>query len=345
METFCAAPLYRTVENGLEISTRSCSRVLYDIGKCDASYLYLNERFLYTFACPIGSSETEERKEETFLVTTTTPPISFNRSTNFSFLRGSRNSSNNSNILQFSESNTTSNSSNTTKNSSLVFVYSVKKTEKEENSGTGNPIQPAFATTLIVVFTTMSVLSLAVLLYFKMKNNKAEKKKLKRPSSVMPEIVRQGPSSIQKEVRAVLNKIIKTICRWNGQEPYRQRAPKSAPETAPPVPPRPPQGFVNKRSETLQFIRQTNPHLGRPHSTIQKVLNKPVFNLQEEGKRRANLLKREAELERMRQERRKKSKRFQRIVRLRELHKKNGKEGSAKKEEQLEKQPAVKKNA
>ncbi len=62
METFCAAPLYRTVESGLEISTRSCSRVLYDIGKCDASYLYLNERFLYTFACPIGSSEVEEQE-------------------------------------------------------------------------------------------------------------------------------------------------------------------------------------------------------------------------------------------------------------------------------------------
>jgi hypothetical protein len=154
----------------------------------------------------------------------------------------------------------------------------------------------------------------------------------------MPEIVRHGPSSVKREVKAVLNKMIKTVCRWNGEEPYRQRAPKKAPESAPPVPPRPPSQSFGKRIETLQFLRQTNPHVRpQPHSAIQKALQKPALNFQEEGQRRADILKREAELERRRQERRKKSQRFQRIVRLRELHKKNGEEGSAvEKEKALE---------
>ena len=339
MESLCAAPLYRTVENGLEISTRSCSQVLYDIGNCDASYLYLNDRFLYTFACPIGPSEIEEKKGETFLVTTTTTPPRFNQS-NRTFLRGkvNRNSSNTtSNTTTTTEyKNTTDHNetTNTTSNASAVFVYSIKK-ENKNNNGTGNPIQPAFAVTLIVVFSFMSVLSFAVLLYFRRKKKEEGKKTTqRRASSIMPEIVRHGPSSVKKEVRAVLNKMIKTVCRWNGEEPYRQRAPKSAPESAPPVPPRPPRQSFGKRIETLQFLRQTNPHVRpKPHSAIQKALQKPALNFQEEGQRRADILKREAELERRRQERRKKSQRFQRIVRLRELHKKNGEEGSAKKEE------------
>ena len=334
MESLCAAPLYRTVENGLEISTRSCSQVLYDIGNCDASYLYLNERFLYTFACPIGSSEVEEKKEETFLVTTTTTPL-FNES-NRSSLRGKviRNSSTTTTSNTTTEYNNTTNN-NATTNASAVFVYSVKK-EKENNNDAENPIQPAFAVTLIVVFSFMSVLSLAVLLYFRRKKKGERKKKMqKRPSSIMPEIVRHGPSSVKREVKAVLNKMIKTVCRWNGEEPYRQRAPKTAPESAPPVPPRPPRQSFGKRIETLEFLRQTNPHVRpQPHSAIQKALQKPALNFQEEGQRRADILKREADLERRRQDRRKKSQRFQRIVRLRELHKKNGEEGSAAKKEE-----------
>ena len=341
MESLCAAPLYRTVENDLEISTRLCSQVLYDIGKCDASYLYLNERFLYTFACPIGSNEMEEKKGETFLVTTTTlPPLFKINQSNRSLLRGKvdRNSSNttsNTTTREFKNTTNHNETINTTANASAVFVYSIKK-ENKNNNGTGNPIQPAFAVTLIVVFSFMSVLSFAVLLYFRRKKKGEGKKTMqRRPSSIMPEIVRHGPSSVKKEVRAVLNKMIKTVCRWNGEEPYRQRAPKTAPESAPPVPPRPPRQSFGKRIETLQFLRQTNPHLRpQPHSAIQKALQKPAVNFQDEGQRRADILKREAELERRRQERRKKSQRFQRIVRLRELHKKNGEEGAAKKEEE-----------
>ena len=339
MESLCAAPLYRTVENDLEISTRLCSQVLYDIGKCDASYLYLNKQFLYTFACPIGSNEIEEKKEETFLVTTTTtttPPL-FHES-NRSLLRGTVNRSNttsNTTTTEFKNTTNHNETTNATANASAAFVYSIKK-ENKNNNGTGNLIQPAFAVTLIVVFSFMSVLSFAVLLYFRRKKKGEGKKTMqRRPSSIMPEIVRHGPSSVKKEVRAVLNKMIKTVCRWNGEEPYRQRAPKTAPESAPPVPPRPPRQSFGKRIETLQFLRQTNPHvIPQPHSAIQKALQKPVLNFQDEGQRRADILKREAELERRRQERRKKSQRFQRIVRLRELHKKNGKEGAAKKEEE-----------
>ena len=337
MESLCGAPLYHVVENGIEISTRSCSQVLYDIGNCDASYLYFNERFFYTFACPIGSNEIE-------IVTTTTVPSVFSNRSNSSFLRGSKSittfpsSYNTSKNTTDDNENNTSNINNTTNkanetlgNSSTgaVFVYSIKASEKNDSSSstTGNPILPPFAVALIVVFSFMSVLSIAVLLYFK---NKRKKKMQKRPSTIMPEIVRHGPSSVRKEVKAVLNKIINTICRRNGEEPYLQKAP----ESAPPLPPRPPRVFSTQRSEALQYLRQTNPHLGKPHSAIQSALNKPSENFRDAGQRRADILQREANLERLRQERRNKSHRLQRIVRLRELHSKNGKEGPAKKEEE-----------
>ena len=337
METVCAAPLYRTVENGLEISTRSCSQVLYDIGNCDASYLYLNERFLYTFACPIEPEKKEEKKEEImFLRTTTLPPLSTTTTflrENSSLLRGRRDFKNESNKTTTAFVRLYNNSNETLENQSAVFVYSI---ERERGQGNKVVVHQSFAVTLIVIFTTMSVLSAAVLLYFRNKKKKGVLQK--RPSSIMPEIIRSARNaSVSKEVKAVLNKIIKTICRLNGEEPYRQRAPNSAPETPPPVPPRPPRQALGKRKETLEFLRQTNPHTKpQPHSTIQSALQKPAVNLSNAGQRRADILKREAELERRRQDRRKNSKRFQRIVRLRELRKNNGQERSAKKEEEAQ---------
>lgn len=202
-------------------------------------------------------------------------------------------------------------------------------------------VHQSFAVTLVIVLATMSVLSAAVLLYFrKKKQTKRLKKGLpqKRPSSIMPEIVRSERQyrSVQTEVRAVLEKIIRKVCRRNGEEPYRQREnPRTAPERAPPVPPRPPRESFGKRNEALEYLRQTNPHLRQqPHHAIHKALQKPTLNFREEGQRRADILKREAELERRRQERRKKSDRFQRLARLRKLQKKSPPNGPEKKEEE-----------
>lgn len=155
----------------------------------------------------------------------------------------------------------------------------------------------------------------------------------RRPSSVMPDVVRsaQPPSSIRREVKAVLHKMIKTVCRWNGEDPYRQR------EAAPPIPPRPPRApqAGRKRQETLNYLRRAS-----PHAAIQKALEKPAEDFQYSGQRRAELLRREAVLvakrEQNRSSRRNGRSRLQKIVRLREIHKKrnnpsdfNGTQGTA----------------
>lgn len=327
METFCAAPLYRSVENGLEISTRSCSQVLYDIGTCDASYLYLNERFLYTFACPIeqGSSvrEKEERRStETFnnnnpTTTTTMPPTTThfaeeNTSKSSFSLRGALNHSNTTTPIN--------NTAKKRKNDSSVFVYSVTEKSIKDTADSSEKVPQAFIVTVIIFAIVMSVLSCAVLLYLRRKKNKKEKKMQRRPSSIMPDVVRsvRPPPSITREVKAVLNKMIKTICRWNGEEPYKQR------DTAPPIPPRPPrapEAAGTKRQETLNYLRR-----GTPHAAIQKALEKPTEDFQYSGQRRAELLRREAALVARRQEsrssRRNGRSRLAKIVRLREIHKK-----------------------
>ena len=323
METFCAAPLYRSVENGLEISTRSCSQVLYDIGTCDASYLYLNERFLYTFACPIEQRssvrEKEERRSNNPTTTTTTAtPLT---TTHFAEENSSKSSFSLRGALNHSKTTTPTNNTNKKrKHDSAVFVYSVTERSIKDTAGSSEKVPQAFIVTVIIFAIVMSVLSCAVFLYLRRRKKNKAKKIQRRPSSIMPDVVRSArpPSSITKEVKAVLNRMIKTICRWNGEEPYRQR------DTAPPIPPRPPrapQTAGTKRQETLNYLRR-----GTPHAAIQKALEKPTEDFQYSGQRRAELLRREAALVARRQEsrssRRNGRSRLAKIVRLREIHKK-----------------------
>ena len=219
-------------------------------------------------------------------------------------------------------SNTTAPINNTAKkrkNDSAVFVYSVTETSIKDTAGSSEKIPQAFIVTVIIFVIVMFVLSCAVFLYLRRRKNKKAKKMQRRPSSIMPDVVRSAPPpSITREVKAVLNKMIKTICRWNGEEPYRQR------DTAPPIPPRPPrapQAGGTKRQETLNYLRR-----GTPHAAIQKALEKPTEDFQYSGQRRAELLRREAALVARRQEsrssRRNGRSRLAKIVRLREIQKK-----------------------
>lgn len=331
METFCAAPLYRSVENGLEISTRSCSQVLYDIGTCDASYLYLNERFLYTFACPIeqGSSVREKEERRINNPTTTTTTATPLTTTHFAEENTSKSSFSLRGALNHSNTTLTpiNNTTKKRKNDSAVFVYSVTETSIKDTAGSSEKVPQAFIVTVIIFTIVMSVLSFAVFLYLRRKKKKKAKKMQRRPSSIMPDVVRSArpPPSITREVKAVLNKMIKTVCRWNGEEPYKQR------DTAPPLPPRPPRApqAGTKRQETLNYLRR-----GTPHAAIQKALEKPTEDFQYSGQRRAELLRREAALVARRQEsrssRRNGRSRLAKIVRLREIHKKRNNTSNSK---------------
>ena len=121
-------------------------------------------------------------------------------------------------------------------------------------------------------------------------------------------------NKIPIEVRQTLRKIISTVCKFHGERPYRL---DKAPESAPPIPPRPP----SKRSETLDYLRNSN-----PHSTIQRALQKPLQNSEDAGARRAELFRRETALEARRQQNlktRRGNSRLKRVARLRQLASKN----------------------
>ena len=301
MESLCGPVLYERIEDGIAITTRSCSQVLYEIGQCDASYLYLNERFYYTIACPIGDVvATNKTKNSTGHNKTLSKNTAKNTTKNSTtLLRG------------FQNNQTVNNSRNVTipLNSSFYrYPIEGKGVVRAETFG------PALSIVLIVSAVLLSVLSFAVIL---LKRKKKTRRRLqKRPSSsIMPEVVRDRRHEVPREVHHVLNKMISTICRWNGQRPYRH----SAPESAPPIPPRPPKD--TKRAETLEYLRRTSSV--RPHAAIQGALAKPSESFVDSGKRRAELLRREAALVARQQGRPRRGRsRLEKIVRLKEIHSK-----------------------
>ena len=303
MESLCGPVLYERREHGTVITTRSCSQVLYEIGQCDASYLYLNERFYYTIACPIAD-----------VVATNTTKITSKNTTGHNKTvskNTAKNTAKNTTTLLrgFQNNQTVNNSRNVTipPNSSFYrYPIEGKGVVRAETFG------PALSIVLIVSAVLLSVLSCAVILLKRKK--KAERRLRKRPSSsIMPQVVRGRTAT--DEVRQVLNKMVNTICRWNGQRPYRH----SAPESAPPIPPRPPK--ETKRAETLEYLRRTSSV--RPHAAIQGALAKPSESFVDSGKRRAELLRREAALVARQQGRPRRGRsRLEKIVRLKELQSK-----------------------
>ena len=299
MESLCGPVLYERIEDGIAITTRSCSQVLYEIGPCDASYLYLNERFYYTIACPIAD-----------VVATNKTKNSTGHNKTLSKNTTKNTTKHQTTLLRRVQSNHTFNNSinETIPPNASFYRYPIEGKEATKNETFG----PALLIVLIVSAVLLSVLSCAVILL--KRKEKTRRRLRKRPSSsIMPQVVRGRTAT--DEVRQVLNKMVNTICRWNGQRPYRH----SAPESAPPIPPRPPK--ETKRAETLEYLRRTSSV--RPHAAIQGALAKPSESFVDSGKRRAELLRREAALVARRdaQPRRKRS-RLEKIVRLKELQSK-----------------------
>lgn len=265
----------------------------------------MNEQFYYTIACPVADDSKNATKNSTKNAQNATKNAqnAQNATKNTEQANSTVSATNKSHLLRGGQTNRTGNE--TIPLNSSVYRYPIegKVAMRTETLG------PALLIVLIVSAVLLSVLSCAV---FLLKRKSAQKKSgrlRKRPSSsIMPQVVRRTGS---EEVRQVLNKMVNTICRWNGQRPYRH----SAPESAPPIPPRPP--AATKRSETLQYLRRTN-----PHAAIQKALGKPPESFADAGQRRAELLRREAALL-ARKKKRRGGSRMKRIVRLREIQAKN----------------------
>ena len=329
--------LYTTVQQRTRLEVKRCEFPIDISGGCHASYVYVDS-FVYTIACPV-----EEKEQENVVEWKTNFPPAVGK------LREQTvdptNSTNASSVVFVVEKNylnhsNHSNHSNFSNISVHIILPSNASSTFQSTSLDPKNYGSSITTVLIVsvsVCIFLSVLSSAVMLYFKRKKIKNKRKTIKRrPSSIMPDIVRNGRTmTIHREVRSVLNRIIKTICRRNGERTYQQNYQSSKAPAAPPVPPRPPREYLS-RHQTLQYLRETNPvtsalrSVQRPHAAIQQALQKPVVDFSISGQRRADLLKREAALEQQRQERVQKSRtrRLERIVRLRELHtKRDGKEG------------------
>ena len=311
MESLCGPVLYERIEDGIAITTRSCSQVLYEIGPCDASYLYLNERFYYTIACPIADVVATNKTKNN----TTGHNKTLSKNTSKNTTKTTTWHQNNSTLLRGGQSNHTLNNSRneTIPPNASFYRYPIEGKEVTKNETFG----PALLIVLIVSTVLLSVLSCAVILL--KRKEKTRRRLRKRPSSsIMPQVVRGRTAT--DEVRQVLNKMVNTICRWNGQRPYRH----SAPESAPPLPPRPPK--ETKRAETLEYLRRTSSV--RPHAAIQGALAKPSESFADSGKRRAELLRREAALVARRGAKKRRGRsRLEKIVRLKELHSKRGKGG------------------
>ena len=165
----------------------------------------------------------------------------------------------------------------------------------------------------------------------KQRKQRAELKR-RRSSSVMPSVVRAperpprlfkrlSPEEIQeqrekREIQKVLQKLVNTVCRFNGQYPPAPAKKKGHKE--PPIPPRPRHRRgqpINMRKKTLEYLRQQNP--------IQTALSKPLEGFAEAGRQRAMRVQAEAAEEGKRQaqwsNKRRGRSRLRNIVRVREL--------------------------
>ena len=330
--------LYTTVQETTRLEVKRCLSPIDISGGCHASYVYVESNFVYTIACPVIFKAPLNKTNN------------YEKNTSYAINYTTINTTNATNSSSFFTSNFSKHSNGSIYNESIniksnLSNYSVDSLDPQQN---GTTLLNIFM--VLLVCLVLSIIMCAVALYLKKKQKDAKggKTEKRRPSSIMPAIVRANRQSlhIQREVRSVLKKIINTICRRNGEEryrrPYREPSRQSNPSnpssssTVPPVPPRPPRNQL-RRKQTLQYLRETNPltSASRPHSTIQQALQKPAVDFSRAGENRANLLQREAALEQQRQERAQKSRsrRLERIVRLREIHaKRDGKERAEKKE-------------
>jgi len=324
----CDTPLYAGVQGGSSIETKRCSGPFFPPVGCHATYLYVDEAYLYTIACPIetttstSTSTTEASSTRTSTATTTLRP------------RGELlNSSSNS--TQNASANVSSEAKNRTAGlNASTRLYSASL--EAETTIPAGPLDkfPAYAIVIASTCIALSCILAAVYCLMKRKQRKqrAEQLKRRRSSSVMPSVVRAperpprrlfkrlGPEEIQeqrekREIQKVLQKLVNTVCRFNGQYPP---APAKKKAKEPPIPPRPRHRRgqpINMRKKTLEYLRRQNP--------IQTALSKPLEGFTDAGRQRAKRVQAEAAKEGERQaqwsNKRRGRSRLRNIVRVKEL--------------------------
>jgi hypothetical protein len=324
----CDTPLYTGVQGGSSIVTKRCFGPIFPPVGCHASYLYVDEAYLYTIACPIETttSTATSTTSTTSTATTTLRPRGE--------LRNSSNSSLNSSLN--SSRSVSSGAKNRSKdfNASAPLYYASSTGEKAIRNGALE--LPPYAIVIATVCISLACILAAVYCLMKRKQRKqrkqrAEKLKRRRSSSVMPSLVRAperppkpfrrlSPDEIQeqrekREIQKVLQKLVNTVCRFNGQYPP---APAKKRAKEPPVPPRPRHRRgqpINMRKKTLEYLRRQNP--------IQTALSKPLEGFTDAGRQRAMRVQAEAAKEGKRQaqwnNKRRGPSRLRKLVRVKEL--------------------------
>ena len=327
----CDTPLYAGVQGGSSIETKRCSGPIFPPVGCYATYLYVDEAYLYTIACPI---ETTSTTTTTTATTTTLRPRgelssgSIGNSIGNSSLNGSRLKSLRMN--QNASANVSSDAKNRTAGLNASTRLDSALLEAQRTIPAGPLELPPYVIVIATVCISLACILAAVYCLMKKSKQRAEQLKRRRSSSVMPSVVRAperpprlfkrlSPEEIQeqrekREIQKVLQKLVNTVCRFNGQYPP---APAKKRAREPPIPPRPRHRRgqpINMRKKTLEYLRQQNP--------IQTALSKPLEGFTEAGRQRAMRVQAEAAEEGKRQQwsnKRRGRSRLRNLVRVKEL--------------------------
>tara|TARA_Y100000817_G_scaffold312477_1_gene306498 strand:+ start:1180 stop:2247 length:1068 start_codon:yes stop_codon:yes gene_type:complete len=353
----CDTPLYAGVQGGSSIETKRCSGPIFPPAGCHATYLYVDEAYLYTIACPIGEKTTDKYDKRKTTPTTSPTATGMPQSRGklgLGSIGDSLNSTLNSSSVGNSSLNSTLNSSSLNSsltvssdsdNSSRTLNSSIQVYDASLEKDTTTPSEaldklPVYAIVISIICIALSCILVAVYCLMKKSKQRAEQLKRRRSSSVMPTTVtgaperplrpfkRLSPEEIQehrekREIQKVVQKLVNTVCRFNGQYPPAPAAKKRG-HKEPPIPPRPRHRRgqpINMRKKTLEYLRRQNP--------IQTALSKPLEGFAEAGRQRAMRVQAEAAEEGQRQaqwsNKRRGRSRLRNIVRVKELASKGGK--------------------
>lgn len=337
--TVCEKPsLYFGVQGDSFLEIKKCYLPIAIPINCHSSYVYVDQSFIYSIVCPLqnfgNASQRERTRERTERSASRTAQNVSQAAHNVS-VNASQNQSNESNRNDFNRSTELQKEQgqwyNNMSNNTRAIRFTNQSNEIHTKDFLDNTNNSIFTVLLIsaCVLVSMSVLSCAVYLY--RKKYRATRVLTRRPSSVMPTVVRDtakktsqdgGRRRRLREVRKVLQKIINTIC-------HRHEEDKLPPIVSrePPLPPRrhPRATFntIDMRKKTLDYLRQQNP-------IIKEALQKPsaADAFADAGRRRAARIKAEVEEQQKLQQRAKSAKkrraesRLKNLVRIRELTKK-----------------------
>ena len=296
----CSIVYSSNSETGSSISIYRCREPTPIPSLCHGNYLYEDDIYLYTIACPLSKTTT------TTTTTTSTPVQTTTQLSTTTSLTRAENISTSLNLTQ----------NVSVRNASIVDFKVMVKSQDPSPKKNSFDYLPIIIISSITVFCLSSLVCAVFIL-------KKKKKKMKRQnsSSVMPRIIYEQQNRlppplpprprkkkmmtedqrIEKEVKRTLMKCVNTVCKWEG---------------APPAPSRPPRPKARgrMRKKTLDYLHDQNP--------ILSALNKPARTFHLAGQERALRLQEEV-LAKARQEKRSRGgQRLRNILRIKQLGKK-----------------------